>query len=329
MGRLIRSSEFDGANNLIQRIEQLYDKANRLKKQSWVIDGDSFSESYAYNDPVVGADAPVRPKDGSLAFVTTATGDTIEFSYDSLKRLNETNIKNSAGNTIYRTGYIYKAGTEANQTTAQIRGFTVWNPDYTNIVSTRYEYDALGNITRIEDGTGAARTLAEYTYDELNQLIQEKIYNYADDSANYTSIDTYVYTYDSAGNILKEEKNGTVVNAYTYSTGPWADQLVAVNGEEITYDGSGNPNIYVSGYGVTYQMGGFDGRNWLGFQTMTGPQLQVAYDYDADGIRTAKCVDGEDHDYVTQNGKYGKSLRQVQLKKCWTLSTITVASPSL
>ena len=112
----------------------------------------------------------------------------MNYGYDALKRLSETGVKDSAGNTIYRTGYIYKAGTEANQTTAQIRGFTVWNPDYTNIVSTCYEYDALGNITRIEDGTGTARTLAEYTYDELNQLIQEKIYNYADDSANYTNI---------------------------------------------------------------------------------------------------------------------------------------------
>lgn len=85
LGRLIRGSEFGGANNLIQRIEQLYDKANRLEQQSWVIDGDSFTESYVYNDPTVGADASVRPqdasvrpKDGSLASVTTAKSDFLE-----------------------------------------------------------------------------------------------------------------------------------------------------------------------------------------------------------------------------------------------------------
>ena len=87
LGRLIRSSEFDGANNLIQRIEQLYDKANRLEQQSWVIDGDSFSESYAYNDPTVGADASVRPKDGSLASVTTAKSDF--FGIDSFRSCGE------------------------------------------------------------------------------------------------------------------------------------------------------------------------------------------------------------------------------------------------
>jgi Tol biopolymer transport system component len=69
LGRLIRSSEFDGANNLIQRIEQLYDKANRLEKQSWVIDGDSYSESYTYDTT-----------DGMRSSAYTATGDRILYS---------------------------------------------------------------------------------------------------------------------------------------------------------------------------------------------------------------------------------------------------------
>ena len=291
LGRLIRSSEFDGANNLIQRIEQLYDTANRLSSQSWVIEGDAYTESYTY-----------RTSDGLLDKAYNATGGRTEYRYDSLKRLSETAIKNSAGTTFFRTGYSYKAGAATNQTTAQVGTYTVWNPDYTSIVSYRYDYDALGNITKIKDSKNSDRVLAEYTYDDLNQLTYEKIYNYSGTGTTPTSTDTYEYEYDSAGNMLSEKKNGTTVNSYTYSTGAWADQLVEVNGEEITYDGSGNPDVYVSGYDVIYACG-FDGRNWLGFQTWSGPQMQVDYAYDADGIRTSKNVDGELHTYVTQNGK--------------------------
>ena len=82
LGRLIRSSEFDGANNLIQRIEQLYDTANRLSSQSWVIEGDAYTESYTY-----------RTSDGLLDKAYNATGGRTEYKYDSLKRLSETAIK--------------------------------------------------------------------------------------------------------------------------------------------------------------------------------------------------------------------------------------------
>ena len=306
MGRLIRSSEFDGANNLIQRIEQLYDKANRLEKQSWVIDGDSYSESYTYNDPIVGADASVRPKDGSLASVTTATGDTVNYGYDALKRLTRETVKDGE-NTRFYTAYAYRDIVYETQTTGQVEYRNVRREDGSLISGFKYAYDAVGNITDIYESqlvgnNTERRILAHYEYDTLNQLTQEKIYNYTGTSTTPTSTDTYDYAYDSAGNMLTEKKNGTIVNTYTYSTGAWADQLVEVNGEEITYDGAGNPDVYVSGYGVIYACG-FDGRNWLGFQTWSGLQMQVEYAYDADGIRTSKTIDWDVHNYVTQNGK--------------------------
>ena len=82
LGRLIRSTEYDANNTITQRTEHLYDEYSRLSSQSWVVQGDPFTESYTYNDPPtddqnVGADDPVRPKDGSLARMTTAIGATI------------------------------------------------------------------------------------------------------------------------------------------------------------------------------------------------------------------------------------------------------------
>ena len=326
MGRLIRSSEFDGANNLIQRIEQLYDKANRLEKQSWIIDGDSYSESYTYNDPVVGADASVRPQDGSLASVTTATGDRILYSYDSLKRLGGTTVENAAGEPLFRTGYSYKAGAETNQTTNQVLVYTTWDPNYSNILSYRYSYDAVGNITKIEDVTNTARTLAEYTYDELNQLTQEKIYNY-NSNGTYTSTDTYVYTYDSAGNILTETKDNVIVKTYGYDNNDWKDLLTEQNGNLVIYEGqvydsetdeidgapiSGNPILYTiddSACTLTWENGNQLTGIAVPNERAVGGALVTTYEYDADGIRTAKYVPTGLrglkilHYYTTQNGK--------------------------
>ena len=83
LGRLIRSTEY-GANNttVVQRTEHLYDTYNRLSSQSWGVQGDSFSESYTYNDPPIDSDESVgrddlgAPQDGSFKQMTTATGDT-------------------------------------------------------------------------------------------------------------------------------------------------------------------------------------------------------------------------------------------------------------
>ena len=72
LGRLIRSAEYDGDNALVQRTEHIYDACNRLSSQSWVIGNTSYSESYTYDDGASG--------DGSLTKMTTATGDTLNYS---------------------------------------------------------------------------------------------------------------------------------------------------------------------------------------------------------------------------------------------------------
>ena len=220
LGRLIRSIEY-GANNttVVQRTEHLYDPYNRLSAQTWVIQGESFSESYAYNDP--DPDKPYALKDGSLTQMTTATGDTINYSYDGLKRLSSTAIKNSGGTTLFRTGYSYKAGTATSQTTNRISVYTTWDPNYAALYSYGYVYDSVGNIIQIKDAKNSNRLLAEYTYDTQNQLKSERIYTYAANNTTTSpnAIDVYSYTYDTAGNILKETKNGTVTKTYTYGNG--------------------------------------------------------------------------------------------------------------
>ena len=247
MGRLIRSSEFDGENNLIQRIEQLYDKANRLEKQSWVIDGDSYSESYTYNDPVVGADASARPKDGSLASVTTATGDTVSYGYDALKRVVRETVKNGEDTRFY-TAYAYKDVVYETQTTGQVEYRNVRDADGTLIDGYKYTYDALGNITgiyesEIAEGQTERRPLALYEYDAQSQLTKETLYTYATDSNGVIRMNTeeWNYTYDSAGNLVGKQPvvkgiTGAAKN-YSYENEQWKDLLTAYDGEYILYEG--------------------------------------------------------------------------------------------
>ena len=81
----------------------------------------------------------------------------------------------------------------------------------------------------------------------MNQLVRED---------NYLLDKTYIFTYDTAGNILAKDTYNCVLtnNAccpnstveYTYASTGWKDQLVSFGDETITYDALGNPTIYRS-----------------------------------------------------------------------------------
>ena len=226
LGRLIRSTQYSADDTITQRTEHLYDEFNRLSSQSWVIEGDPFSERYDYNDPPtddqnVGADDPVRPKDGSLAQMTTASGATIDYTYDTLKRLHKTTVKDGE-NTILTNAYsYYNLGTTdgVTQTTTQVKFHNVTADDGTLLTGALYNYDDVGNIVSIYEsklvGTNTSRRpLALYTYDVQNQLTHEVVYTFASGNTSTmpSSIIVYTYTYDTAGNILSETKNRVAYN---------------------------------------------------------------------------------------------------------------------
>ena len=137
-----------------------------------------------------------------------------------------------------------------------------------------YTYDNNGNITEIRKNNSL---IAKYTYDEMNQLVRED---------NYLLNKTYIFAYDTAGNILSKNTYNTVLatesgtpdatTAYTYATSGWKDQLVNVGGEAIVYDVLGNPTTY-RGHNLTWgklrQLNSFDSNTFT---------------YNSEGIRTSK-----------------------------------------
>ena len=298
LGRLVRSGESVG-DTVKLRTEHIYDAYNRLSKQKWVLGNKRYSEAFAYSDGASG--------DGSLTSMTTGTGDTLSFGYDALKRLQTVTAK-SGSSTLFTTAYAY-CGISAARTTPQVE-FRNVRMGGTILEGKKYVYDELGNITEIRQSTGSHKLLAAYKYDVQGQLERELYYDgIGEATANITT--ACHYTYDSAGNLLKVEKGApksagvlviTSEQTYTYGDSDWNDLLTAVNGERILYDGAGNPTSYRRRDSLTYDMSWSDGRR-LSHLSCYEEQWQIAYTYDADGIRTSKNVDGCLHSYVTQSGK--------------------------
>ena len=147
-----------------------------------------------------------------------------------------------------------------------------------------YTYDNLGNIETISENGDLKVT---YHYDELNQLIREdnlylnKSISYSyDTGGNILSISEYAYTTGELGEVA-------AVKTYGYEDANWKDKLTSYNGQTITYDEIGNPLQY---------------RDRMNFTWQNGRQLafvndNISYQYNAEGIRMQKTVNGVTTNY--------------------------------
>ena len=318
LGRLIRSRE-EGDSSLVQRTEHLYDSANRLTAQNWSIGSSGFKEQYAYNS-----------SDGTMASFsigyTLPNGNTetykLNYQYDNLKRLDEAIYRFGTDTTpIYTRSYDYLDYVgESSRTTSRLGTYTVKDGGHNLLLGNQYEYDANGNITKVQEAylsgnTIAYRIAAEYTYDELNQLKTETRKSYSGASATPTTTTLVTYTIDTAGNIRNVETkvDGTVTETveYTYGNAYWSDRLTA-----ITIANAANSPVtknisYTSAGGYCNPVSWFNGTEYTNLTWTQGRRLgsitkgsdTYSYEYDMSGIRSAKVANGLRHEYVTQSGR--------------------------
>ena len=280
LGRLIRSQQRDG-NTVTQRTEQLYDTANRLSTQGWTIGGTSYRESYAYD-----------ASDGSLTTLNTAVGTRIGYNYDALKRLRSRAVYQGS-TPLFENRYAY-ATQSGNQSTTLVEFFNYrlasddGNGDI--IVGYQYEYDNGGNITDIKaEVDGALIPLEHYEYEEKQGQLETAI-RYE----NGEEVDRWTYSYDTAGNILSEDHEGSAseLHEYAYEDERWGDLLTSVDGVDLEYDGSGNPTLYANGTELLWNMEWQNGRQLSRAATERDSTTEDVLDfaYDANGIRTRKTV---------------------------------------
>ena len=192
----------------------------------------------------------------------------------------------------YRYQYVENQANNTQTSLVSQHDILVMNSSFPNssILCFNYEYDNMGNISKISQGS---TELVRYYYDALNQLVRE-------DNAEQSK--TVLYTYDNGGNILSKDEyayttastvsgNFTTTGAYVYGDADWADLLTEYNGEEITYDTIGNPLEYYNGYTFTWQKG-------RQLANASNSVYTVSYKYNDSGIRTQKVVNNVATNYV-------------------------------
>ena len=251
--------------------------------------------------------------------MTAATGDSLSFGYDALKRLNRVTVKNGSS-VILNTAYAYR-DVSWNRGSAQVefRNVRLGSDSGMLLEGKKYVYDDVGNLKEIRESTGKYNKLVEYTYDSQNQLTSEAYYK----SGEAEAYITYNYTYDTAGNLLtvsqKKGNTTTLLQTYTYGDAQWHDLLTAVNGQAISYDASGNPLSY-GGWSFGWQ----NGRQLkTASKTSDGKTETLEYSYDADGIRTSKTYTVETFtqvpDYTVTFTADGTTVKTMTVEDGYTL----------
>ena len=152
------------------------------------------------------------------------------------------------------------------------------------------EYDAEGNAVKVTHGKPHAvaslgtSTEASYEYDKLNRLTREN---------NQRLGKTWTYGYDAGGNITSKKEyayatteldNAIPIETqdYVYRASGWKDQLVSFDGEQITYDASGNPTGY-RGATLSYE----GGRRLKSYKKATDANA-YEFTFDEDNLRLTK-----------------------------------------
>ena len=138
-----------------------------------------------------------------------------------------------------------------------------------NLQDLAYEYDAVGNITKVTDAIRVETS--NYEYDDLDRLKKAYI----------TGVYTQEWTHSPIGNITWRKDNGVQTN-YTYNPTTRPHAVTQVGSTSYGYDNNGN---------MTSRTGGtlsYDYENRL-TQVISGT-VTTNYVYNGDGARVKKVV---------------------------------------
>lgn len=152
-----------------------------------------------------------------------------------------------------------------------------------NTTNLLLQYDENGVIT----GSGINEISSQYIYDSYDQLVRTN-----NSYSGYTSS----YEYDNRGNMISKKLYNystcdlgtltpTETTSFTYANNGWKDQLVSVNGTDLTYDENGNL--------LTYGDKTFSWCHGTRLESISDSQNTYSYVYDENGIRFSKTVNGE------------------------------------
>ena len=134
-------------------------------------------------------------------------------------------------------------------------------------------------------------TEESYSYDKADRLSAQ-----TDKNADGTIRNSYTYTYDGAGNIIKIGGTADTAAGHAVMTYDKDNRLATYNGEKVTYDERGN---MLHGP-LNGEMGDYtyDCRNRL-IETKAADGTVTAYTYDAENTRLTEETENTRHTFVT------------------------------
>lgn len=215
-----------------------YDKYHRLISTSSLYDA-----SFEYHD-AEDMEKVIKKtliEDGSESLV-------IEDEVDAFKRLTKRSI--GINNKYSYVQYEYYHGSvDTNRTNNCVK-----KASYYSVINhlpylerlDEYEYDNMGNISKITTTVGQTTHTINYYYDKYSRLVKEE---------NEWFNKAYQYSYDGKGNILKISSsdypqvgpafpfNPITANTHSYSS-TFPDRLIRFELDSLTYDNYGNPLTY-------------------------------------------------------------------------------------
>lgn len=252
------------------------------------------SIEYSYQDGQVSqVKTPTRTtsytydSEGRLKTVSTPDLGTVTYDYDAEGNLWKTSYPN---NLVEIRTYDSLGRLDVLKT---VKVDPVTQAEIEVVSSFDYAVDKVGNRTEVLEQSGRK---VEYKYDALNRLLEEKITN--DPQGNNRVVN---YTYDAVGNRLTKTDSVAGLTTYTYNNLNQLDFLTANNVvTDYTYDDNGNLILEETGNNSTVYRWAWDGENRLMGVTVTegGVPRNVAYEYNAQGIRVGKVVDGVETRYL-------------------------------
>ena len=266
--------------------------------------GNTMSATNPYrstNDPTYGLTMYTHDALGRKIGETESDGSTLSWCYNSIpSTLTGSGTPKqscSLGNLSSKPGTWVDATNENGTSRQQVsdglgRLIAVMEPDPvsgTDTLETDYKYDALDNLTQVDQWGGAVNASGDrqrtFVYDSLSQL----------SSSTNPEAGTIGYTYDNNGNVHTKTDARGVVTTYSY------DGLNRLGGKSYTNDPSGTPPAAYA-YDTPAQGWNFLDQSspvWTGVKQTnlvgrlsnegTGSSATV-YGYDALGRTTLKSV---------------------------------------